>query len=275
MWIFNSGQIVDGHSRKSVLYSKHRKARTQPISIPAAVFIPTTMRYDEFYHTSRWVKKRARILRRDKYQCQIAKRYGRLEEANTVHHIFPRKKYPQYTWEDWNLISVSAENHNRLENRATGELTEEGLALMEATAKKRGIKLHMKVLVIGLPGSGKTTYARQHLGDDGLCYDLDALAAAFRLTDPKAERHSAARRMANDLLMGFADNADIYSPVVYVIRTAPTQTEIEAIEPDEVVRMTKVYQDRHLSAASVAEMKEKIEQAAAYVRAKKIPLIEI
>ena len=232
------------------------------------------MRYEAFYHSTRWIKKRERILRRDGYQCQYAKQYGRLEEANTVHHIFPRRQYPQYAWEDWNLISVSAANHNKLENRATGELTDEGRAMMEAKAKERGIKLRMTVLVIGLPGTGKTTYAKQHLGADGLCYDLDHLAAAFRLTEPKAERHGAARKMANDLLMGFAQNADIYSPVVFIIRTAPTLTEIDALEPDEVVVLSQIREDRKLPKESMDEMRERIDEAITYLKAKNVPVTE-
>ena len=238
------------------------------------VFMENAMRYEAFYHTGRWVRKREKILRRDKYQCQYAKLYGRLEEANTVHHIFPRQQYPQYAWDDWNLISVSAANHNKLENRASGELTEEGRALMEKTAKERGIRLKMTVLVIGLPGTGKTTYAKEHLGHDGLCYDLDHIAAAFRLTSPKAERHEAARRMANDLLQGFVHNADLYSPMVFVVRCAPTLTEIDALEPDEVVVMRKIYEDRKLPKESLDDMRERIEQAVEYVKSRGITVVE-
>ena len=197
-----------------------------------------------------------------------------MEEANTVHHIFPRQKYPQYAWCDWNLISVSAANHNKLENRATGELTEDGRALMEKTAKERGIKIKMTVLVIGLPGTGKTTYAKQNLGPDGLCYDLDYIAAAFRLSDPKAERHDPARRMANDLLQGFVHNADLYAPIVYVVRCAPSLTEIEALEPDELVVMRTVRERRNIPKESMDRMQERIEQVVRYARSKNISVVE-
>lgn len=40
-----------------------------------------------FYLTPRWQRKRAAILRQDKYLCQECKRYGRMREAKTVHHI--------------------------------------------------------------------------------------------------------------------------------------------------------------------------------------------
>lgn len=85
------------------------------------------------YNGSRWKKKREKILRRDKYIDQWAKRYGQTLEANTVHHIYPVKFYQEYKWCDWNLISVNAKTHNKLENRKTGELTKYGIELIERT----------------------------------------------------------------------------------------------------------------------------------------------
>lgn len=96
---------------------------------------------DPFYKTKRWRHKREVILRRDKYMCQISKRFGKLVEANTVHHIFPRKEFPEYAWEDWNLISVSNAVHNELEDRVSGTLTDKGIALMHRVARERQIEL--------------------------------------------------------------------------------------------------------------------------------------
>ncbi len=85
------------------------------------------------YSSRKWKKKREHILRMDGYKCQISKRYGKLVSAVIVHHIYPAEKYPEYAWEDWNLISVSKAIHNKLENRQTGELTEEGIRLQRDT----------------------------------------------------------------------------------------------------------------------------------------------
>lgn len=91
---------------------------------------------DKFYKTTRWKKLRESILRRDGYMCQLTKRYGKLVEANTVHHIFPREYFPEYQWEPWNLISLSAVAHNTLHDRDTDQLTEEGLELLKRTARR-------------------------------------------------------------------------------------------------------------------------------------------
>lgn len=90
------------------------------------------------------------------------------------------------------------------------------------------------VLIAGLPGSGKTYYAREHLGN-GIVYDLDHIAAAFRLKEPHSERHDAARMLANDLLKVFADQARKRASKVFIIRTAPDASEIEAVHPDKIV----------------------------------------
>lgn len=93
------------------------------------------------YKSRRWRKLRERILKRDGYMCQESKRYGKMVEANTVHHIFPVSRFPEYQWREWNLISLSTAAHNRMHIRDTDELTEEGTRLMKRTARKQGITI--------------------------------------------------------------------------------------------------------------------------------------
>ena len=76
------------------------------------------MKYDNetnpFYLTPRWQRKRAAILRRDKYLCQECKRYGRMREAKTVHHIKHLEDAPELAFEDSNLISLCYSCHNKM-----------------------------------------------------------------------------------------------------------------------------------------------------------------
>ncbi len=95
---------------------------------------------DQFsYDAARWHSLRDRVLRRDGYQCQLSKRYGKLRQAELVHHIFPVADYPQYAYCPWNLISLSRYMHNKLHNRMTDELTGMGKDLLFKTARKQGI----------------------------------------------------------------------------------------------------------------------------------------
>lgn len=58
-----------------------------------------------------------------------------------MHHIFPRTEYPEYQWRPWNLISLSAEQHNRLHDRQTDQLTDAGAELLRRTARQQGIEI--------------------------------------------------------------------------------------------------------------------------------------
>lgn len=192
--------------------------------------------WDKFQHSKAWLKKRGQVLRRYGYIDQYIRRTtGRTTEANVVHHILPKEQFPQYALESWNLISVSRHTHSRILHTRTGALSKAGKVLMMQTAIENGIKLQRVTLVIGLPGSGKTTWVRSQLGAEGIAYDLDAIAAAFRLTTPHAERHDSARHLANQLFKAFAQRAKDFSPDVYLIRTAGTVQELEQIHPDRLV----------------------------------------
>jgi 5-methylcytosine-specific restriction endonuclease McrA len=79
-----------------------------------------------FYKTTKWKRKRAVVMRRDKYMCQESKRYGKTEPATTVHHIYPLELYPELALVDWNLVALSDKRHNMMHDRVTHEITELG-----------------------------------------------------------------------------------------------------------------------------------------------------
>ena len=198
--------------------------------------------HKDFYNTKAWIEKRKHILRRDKWLDQyLLINKGIKREANIVHHILPREDYPEYQFKDWNLISVNEATHKRLHEKYTGRLSNEGERLARITAVQQGIKLTTVTLVCGLPGTGKSTWTREHLGA-GICYELDAIASAFRLTVPHSgEPHAGARRMAAALRKGWFAQAKNYASRIFIIRTAPDITELSEIMPDKIVICTKQY----------------------------------
>lgn len=230
---------------------------------------------DEFIWSEQWRRKAHSILRRDGYIDQyILKTTGRMIEANVVHHILPRDEFPQYAMEDWNLISLNKRTHSRIIHTIKGKLTNEGRKLMMETAFKQGIKLHEKILVIGKPGSGKTTWVKDHMGPEALVYDLDHIAAAFRLKEAHAERHNGARRMANALFKAFAARAGEYASRIYLIRTAPTTEELAQIKPDEVILCLGRYDIRRrkdFQEVDQEAMEKRIEDAKRFCELNSIP----
>ena len=69
---------------------------------------------EAFYNSPEWRRKQKAILRRDHYQCQLCKRYGRIREAKRVHHKLELAEYPELAMKDDNLVSVCKECHNKL-----------------------------------------------------------------------------------------------------------------------------------------------------------------
>lgn len=96
------------------------------------------------YTEPRWRRLREQVLRRDRYTDQILIRYGKIKNAEMVHHIFPKDEFPEYQYEPWNLISITKATHNLLHDRATDELTEKGVELLKRTAKENGIPIPEK-----------------------------------------------------------------------------------------------------------------------------------
>ena len=102
----------------------------------------------DVFNSKRWERLRRYVLTRDEYIDQVQKRYGKRLQASTVHHIFPREYFPEFTFEEWNLISVSNATHNKLHDRDTHKLTAEGWQLLVRTARKQGIDINEQMKIV-------------------------------------------------------------------------------------------------------------------------------
>ena len=224
------------------------------------------------YSSRRWQLKREHILKRDQWTDQVALQKGSKLPANLVHHILPADEFPEYQYADWNLIAVSDATHRQLHDRVTGDLTNAGRELAQQTAAEHGVKLHTVTLVIGMPGSGKSTWARRNL-KGGLCFELDAIACAFRLTVPHNEPPNIpARRMAAALRKAFIAAAPRYTAKLMVVRSAPDIDEIAETNPDRLVVCWQEYARREYEYTR-EEYKRRIAEAEEWARLNGVEII--
>ena len=80
-------------------------------------------RNTNFYKNNKWVVKREKILKRDKYECQNCRRYFRSKEAKTVHHIYFFEDYSELGLVNWNLISLCNVCQKKIKKSMTDEAT--------------------------------------------------------------------------------------------------------------------------------------------------------
>lgn len=79
-----------------------------------------------FYKTTKWIKKRPKVLRRDNYECRECKRYGKVRLATLVHHVNPLETHGHLALDTNNLISLCNSCHESMHIRKTHELSDKG-----------------------------------------------------------------------------------------------------------------------------------------------------
>lgn len=89
-----------------------------------------------FYNQKKWHRKRANILKRDKYLCRNCVRYGIEREAIKVHHVYPLIERPDLKLNEHNLISLCDDCHRKMHNNLTGTLSLTGLEWAERLTKQ-------------------------------------------------------------------------------------------------------------------------------------------
>lgn len=130
----------------------------------------------------------------------------------------------------------------------------------------------MKItLIVGLPGCGKSTYAKNHLTESSLVYDLDAIASAFRLCQPHDEYHKGSRQLANIFLDDFVNYAPDYTDNLLIIRTAPPVEDLDFISPSELVWCRERYAFRPIPHEE--RVLERINTAVRWCNDNSIPVI--
>lgn len=99
-------------------------------------YFATTEDYSWLYNTSEWKRKRVVILKRDNYKCRECKRYGKVVQADTVHHVIPLQERPDLRLDSRNLISLCEHCHERMHNKFDNTLSKLGEEWRERIERK-------------------------------------------------------------------------------------------------------------------------------------------
>lgn len=82
---------------------------------------------DAHYRKARHRKWREKVLKREKYLCQICRRYGRMDErglpvaATTAHHIKHIDEFPELAYQVSNGMALCADCHNKMHPEKGGK----------------------------------------------------------------------------------------------------------------------------------------------------------
>jgi len=184
--------------------------------------------------TKRWKVLRAEILERDRYRCQSCGCDGRLE----VDHIKPVKTHPDLSYAPGNLQALCPSCHTRKTRIECGHPPpradrKDWNMAVSALEKRRGlwsIPFDMRpsripvTIVSGPPGSGKSTYAKNHAqpGDHVIDFDDFMRSVGGQKWDTNSEIVQAAFKLRNQAIH---DLATATRGRAWLIVTAPSAAE--------------------------------------------------
>ena len=139
------------------------------------------------YHTARWLRRRQAQLRNEPL-CRYCMDRGEVTAATVVDHIIPHRGDPVLFWAS-PVQSLCATHHSGSKQREEhqGYSIEIGIDGYPIETKQpfsiphnvrpSNIPVH---LVCGAPGSGKTTFVKQHMQGGDLAIDLDDIRDALQ-----------------------------------------------------------------------------------------------
>lgn len=220
-----------------------------------------------FYNSRQWKDCRKGYMQSKNFICE---RCGKL--AYICHH----KKHitesninnPNITLNWDNLQALCLDCHNIIHGRA---VTRKGLKfdsygnLIKETKLKQEIKV-----ILGYPGSGKTTYVKDNMSAYDMVIDLDRIIEALTFKEGHNREYNSfnAVRVGNDIIKGIISQVKSYEyDTLYIIRTKLSDDEMNKLkradakfywidEKEEVCKQRLIEQNRQNTIKAMDKCKE-------------------
>jgi predicted ABC-type ATPase len=90
----------------------------------------------------------------------------------------------------------------------------------------------MVTVVAGLPGAGKSTYVRDHMGKGDIVFDADEIHHAITYRDAHSHRNNAEAAFINDIMFDLVRDHETFGNDLWLIRAIPDADMMRKVTRD-------------------------------------------
>lgn len=186
----------------------------------------------KFYNSKEWIRIRDLAFSRDNGLCQkCLKEKGELIPGDEVHHkIWLRPtniNNPNITLNIDNLVTLCRDCHMSIHKKSRKE-KRKNIVMNGMYIDEKGQLRKQKIVVVhGAPGSGKTTYVKEHMEKGDLVVDFDLIKQSISMCD-KTEIPDTLLGVAESIretIYKLIEDKKVDAKTIWIIASLPTRKQ--------------------------------------------------